>query len=220
MAKVASDVLIRVQRTFGDEASVQVTDEDVLRWINDAQREIVMQAEDLLQTITTASTVANQQDYDVPANMFILRSLHFKSAGAPSYTRLKNLSLQEFDEYIDGWDGTAYTGQDPTVYCIYAGKIKLFPIPVSSGTDDLKIYFSRRPIDVVNDASTIDLPEEYFNAVVSYCLSKAFEMDEDWGAAANLAGQSTADVKRNAERHNKGSWETYPTISPSYDDLW
>ena len=39
----ASDVLIRVKRTFGDEAGVQITNSDIFSWLNDGQIEIARQ---------------------------------------------------------------------------------------------------------------------------------------------------------------------------------
>lgn len=216
---LVQDVADRVRRQFGDESSVQVTDTDIIRWVNDAQREIIAQTEDLLQTSVTTNTVANQQDYDVPPDMFVLRSLHYKPVSVSSFIRLKSLSMEQFDEYIDGWEGSLYAASDPIVYHIYAGKIRLFPIPATAQTNVLKIYYSRKPVDVAALVDTVDLPDTYFNAVVSYCLAKSFEMDEDWGAAANMAGQMNSDVRRNQNRHNTPAWETYPTIGVRAEDM-
>lgn len=216
---LVQDVADRVRRQFGDESSVQVTDTDIIHWVNDAQREIVAQSEDLLQTSVLTSTVANQQDYDVPTDMFVLKSLHYKPTSLTSFIRLKALSMEEFDEYIDGWEGSLYAASDPIVYHIYAGKIKLFPVPVVDITNGLKIYYSRKPVSATSLSDTVDLPDSYFNAVVSYCLAKSFEMDEDWGAAANMAGQMNSDVRRNQNRHNTPAWETYPTIGVRAEDM-
>ena len=38
---IVSDVMLRVRRTFGDEAAVQVTDDDLIRCVNYAQVEII-----------------------------------------------------------------------------------------------------------------------------------------------------------------------------------
>ena len=40
--KTVQDVLLSVKRQFGDESGVQVTDSDIVRWVDDAQREISM----------------------------------------------------------------------------------------------------------------------------------------------------------------------------------
>ena len=60
------DVLTRVRRTFGDEAGIQITQDDVIRWINDAQREAVMQNEGLLQKVGYVASTADTQEYTLP----------------------------------------------------------------------------------------------------------------------------------------------------------
>lgn len=216
---LVSEVLVRAQRIFGDEAGVQLTEQDVIRWVNDAQREIIVQTEDLLQASSLANTVANQQDYSLPTDLATLRSVHYKIPGTQSFVRLKSLSMQEFDEYADGWEGTQFTATSPIVYHVYANTIRLFPIPASGGTGTLKIYYARKAANVTLTSDTLDLPETYFNAVVAYVLARAYEMDEDWGAASNMNAQIAADVRRNQERHNKTAVETYPTISPRAEDM-
>lgn len=215
------EVKTRVKRQFGDEASVQVTDEDITRWVNDAQRDIVMKNETVLQTTALTSSVANQQDYSFPATLLVLRGIHYKKALTdPSFYKLRGMSYQEFDEYIDGWEGTSYGPSHPMTYTTYGDSIKMFPIPVDSVTDNIKIVFSRQPTDVDDDADTLDLPLAYHNAIVEYCLSKAYELDEDWGAANNLAAQYDVSVKLNKERENWGNHEQYPRITVSLEDYW
>lgn len=215
------DLKTRVKRQFGDTAGIQVTDDDITRWANDAQRDIVMRNETVLQTISTTDAVAEQQDYAFPSDLLVLRGIHYKRVdGDPSFYKLKGMSYQEFDEYIDGWDGTAYGPSHPIVYTTYANTISLFPIPVSSGTDNLKITYSRQPVDLESDTDEIDLPLPYHNSVVDYCLSRAYELDEDWNAANMMKGKYDTGVALNKERENWGNHEAYPRMTVLLEDYW
>lgn len=214
------DVKTRVKRQFGDEAAVQVTDSDIERWVNDAQRDIVMRNETVLQKSSLTDSVGQQQAYALPDDLLILRALHWKNNSDPSYYRLKGMSFQEFDEYIDGWDGTVYQASNPMVYTIFEKSIKLFPTPAETGTENLKIFYNRQPVDLLTDEQILDLPIEYHNAVVSYCLTKAYELDEDWPAATNLAQQKEADIRLNKERESWNNTEHYPRITVLNEDLW
>src|SRR5215212_5975441 len=98
-----SDIKTRIKRTFGDESGVQVTDEDIVRWINDAQRAIVTQNESLLEVTALASLVAGTQEYTLPADILILKAIHIKPSGYTSYISLKGYSFAEFNEYMNGW---------------------------------------------------------------------------------------------------------------------
>src|SRR5215813_3046774 len=98
---IVSDVVIRVRRIFGDEAAVQVTDDDIIRWINDGQIEVVKHNEGALQKSDLVDLVANQSTYAMPADLLIVRALRFKYTSMQSFSRLKYKSLQEFDELIE-----------------------------------------------------------------------------------------------------------------------
>jgi hypothetical protein len=216
-----SDVIVRVQRQFGDESGVQITSDDVTRWANDAQRDIVLRNESVLQTTGTANSVANQQAYAFPQNLLVLRSIHYKREdGDLAFYKLKGMSYTEFDEYIDGWEGTAYGPSYPIVYTTYADQILLFPIPVSSGTNNIKIVYSREPTELTSDVDQIDLPLPYHNAVVDYCLAKAYQLDEDWNAAGVLSNEYNASVNLNRERENWNNHEVYPRITTNIEDFW
>lgn len=211
----------RVKRQFGDMAGTQITNDDIIRWANDAQRDIVMRNETVLQTISATDAVAEQQEYAFPDDLLVLRGIHYKRMDAdPAFYKLRGMSFQEFDEYIDGWDGTAYGPSHPIVYMTYANTINLFPIPVSSGTGNIKIIYSRQPTDLVSDTDDIDLPLAYHNAVVEYCLARAYELDEDWNAANVKETQYNTTVNLNKERENWGNHEAYPRMTTLLEDYW
>lgn len=217
------DVKTRVKRQFGDESGVQVTDGDIVRWVNDAQRDIVNQNEGILEKITTADAVLGQQDYTEPTDLFVLHSITYKrSADERGYFRLQYLSLQDFNQYVDGWDGSFYANSRPQIYTRFGGTLKFFPIPDASFVGAIKLYYQRRPVDVANDGDTLDLPEQYHNAVVNYCLGQAYELDEDWDSSGNKFQQMTADVTSNREREKWVAQETYPIIGvrPEDQDDW
>lgn len=215
---ILSDVKTRVRRTFGDESSVQVTDADIVRWVNDGQREVVMMNNELLEKITTANTVQGQQDYTIPTDCYTIRSILYRSGASSSYFKLLGQSLQEFDEYIDGWDGTIYGQSDPAIYTAFANTIKLFPIPATSLTAGLKLYYYRYPVDVALDADAIDLPLPYHSAIVEYCLKQAYELDEDWTSVQNKASEFNTSVTGQKVSEKDAKAETYQLITVMRSD--
>lgn len=213
MSLTLADVKMRVRRTFGDEASVQVTDDDIVRWCNDGQREVVSMNPELLEAIVATSTVAGQQDYIIPTNVRKIRSISYKSADMQSYIQLTSLSMQEFDIKASGWDGTAYGQSDPGYYCTFAGNIKLFPTPNLPVTNGLKLYFYRMPTDLVNDADVIDLPENYHSAIVQYVMKQAYEMDENLESSNFKGSEFNASVSGQRVQEKDNAAATYQRIS-------
>lgn len=215
---IVSDIQTRVKRTFGDESGVQVTDTDIIRWINDGQRQIVLQNEGLLETTATADAVSGQQEYALPADTLIFRSVKYKTVGYNAYYHMKGFSFNEFNEYIDGWEGEAYVNGIPEIYTLYAGNLILFPIPSDSFANALKIYYNRKPIEVETSVDTPDLPELYHESLVKYCLQQAYELDEDLEAAGAKSQELVGDIQLLRGRQDWKNQETYPTITVLMED--
>lgn len=214
------DVKTRVKRQFGDEAQAQINDTDIVRWINDAQRFVVMQSDSLLQKSATADLVASQQDYSMPTDLLILRSISQRISESMPYYPMTGYSLQEFDQRIGGWDSSDVNKGTAGYYCTYGSVFKLWPIPQTSITAGLKIYYSRTPTDVVLDADTIDLPLMYHNAVVNYCLQQAYELDDaSWDAAKLKSDQVLTDIHMNKGRENRNPTSSYGRITVLPEDL-
>ena len=216
---IVSDIYNRVKRQFGDESGVQVTDTDILRWINDGQRQIVMANEGLLETTATSSSVVNDGDYSLPADLLILRSVSYKAPGNAFYSQLKGMSFTAFNKYVDSWDGDTLTVGVPEVYTSYAGNIILYPIPSQAVTNGIKIYYQRKPTDLTLSSETPDLPVLYHETLVKYCLQQAYEMDEDWEASVAKGTEFSTDLSLLRGREDWKVQETYPVISILPEDL-
>lgn len=220
IAMTVTDIFVRVARTFGDESAVQVEFADIIRWINDAQREAVMQHEGLLLGEVYIDLEA-QAEYAIPAEVFTIQSLSVRNTVTESYYPLRALSTATLNEYFPGWDGPDFGSGRPQIYTTdQSNSLILFPTPNVGALvgDGIKIICSKYPNDVIDDTSPIDLPPYYHSYVEHFCMMKAYEKDEDWESADRKAQliQSTLDFN-----NNRGSWfgrETYPSVSPMVED--
>lgn len=210
------EVATRVKRTFGDEAGVQITDDDILRWINDAQEEIVVSNEGLMETTSLADVTQDVAEYDSPADLSVLRSLKYKGY------RLKVMSLAEFNEYIDGYDAapgvSPYGSGIPEIFTVWEGKITLFPKPNETLTGALKLYYIKHPIPVATLADSLSVPLQYHTAIVNYCLQQAYELDEDPQKAATKEAQFDKRMMQLNDRNKWTGQEYYPRITTLPED--
>lgn len=221
-ALTANDIATRVKRQFGDESGVQVMNDDILRWINDAQREAFSQHENLRTAFTVQNLSVGQEDYSLPADCINIQTVRIKQDSASnSYYDLRYLARSVFAEMINGTDGgNDWPNGTPAFYTRGDSEdtIHLFPAPDTAVTSGLKIVYSRYSVDLATLNSEIDLPEYYHQYVLEYCLMKAYEMDEDWEAADKKAAyvQSTLDFNNNRE-----GWfgrQTYPVVVTTDED--
>lgn len=215
-----SELVTYVKRTFGDESGVQVEDADVIRWINAAQREAVMHNTSLLQTTSTIDIVQDQDEYSLPSDMLVLRSMRLKLPGMTSFQYIESKNLQEFDKHIAGWDGDAWSSNRPFIYTVYNDSVFLFPKPNQASLGGLKVLYSRKPTELTNSSDPLDLPDQYHNAIIKFCLQQANEMDEDYEASTVHAAQFKSDVDRLSFQQHYGARETYPVITVNPDDAW
>jgi hypothetical protein len=214
---LVQDVITRLQRQFGDEASVQVTPADVIRWINDCQREVVMQHENLFQATGTIDTVAGTNVYPLPTDAISIQLLEGRDTVDSSYFQLRYLSPEALAQEVPDYSASSGT---PVFYTRGAaeGNLTLIPTPDSSITGGIRLQYSRYSQDVSSATDALDLPEYYHQVVLEFCLMKAYEMDENWEAADRKAQyvQSTVDFNNNRE-----GWfghSTYPSVTTVAED--
>lgn len=211
-----------VKRTFGDESGVQVTDSDIVSWINACQRQIVLQNEGLLEKTAVANSVQGQADYSLStlsSDILVFRGLMYKDTGQTAYFKLKGLSLNELNEVIDGWNGDSNALGTPQYYTVFENKISVYPVPSSSVTSAIKIFYTRQPVDIANDTDIPDLPLLYHDAIVNFCLMRAYELDENLQAASAKGQQVESDLKTLRGRDDWKQQETYPTITILWEDM-
>jgi hypothetical protein len=138
---IVSELAIRVKRQFGDESSVQVTDDDIIRWVNAGVSEIARKNQ-LLETKANSSIIAGTADYSYPTDLLTLIAVRANTVS------LLKLSPSAIDDYV--YDTS--TPGCPTAYSTFGRIITLYPTPNAAGT--LTISYTAKPAVV---AETSDL---------------------------------------------------------------
>lgn len=206
---LVSDVVTRVERQFGDEASVQINEADIIRWVNDAVREIST-ANDLTQATGTMNSVVGTNTYDFPSDLMSIRAIYYDNQKLQSYSKA------EYDEYINESDPNEVQSGTPFLYTRWGGSFVLYPKPDSVKV--IKLLYLQLPGQLGDTAAIIPLPDIYFNRVVEYCLQQAYQTDEDWEAATQMSGQFEDGLMKLKERETATNVEYYPSITVLPDD--
>ena len=200
---IVSEISTRVKRLFGDQANVQIDDTDIIRWVNDAQHELALQNQ-LFQTVASVSTVIAQATYTTPADGITLRAIEYNQS------KLQALNYNEAEQYIVG-TAQSTTGGTPQQFWIWANTINLYPVPDSIGT--LKIFYTRQPATVTLVTDTPELPLQYHNAIVQYCLKQAYELDENWQGVQIKSNEFDTATKTLKDNNDWQERDFYPMIT-------
>jgi len=213
--KTGTQVSVRVKRQFGDPDGRQITDNDILLWINSAQQEIVSQ-NPILKETTDTDVVSGQDLYTYPAQRVqYIEALHY--SGVP----LQYYSFQEAQEYILSPPviATYPTNVKPKIWYERAGNVYLYPKPMENVTDGLRLFYVAQPLELDVLSDTLTVPDKYFQRVVDFVLARAYQLDENWEAAQYKQQEYAIAMGMLANQQNVGQTNTYPTNTARIEDL-
>lgn len=203
----AAEVANYVKRQFGDESGVQITDTDIFRWLNSAQLEIISQIAPIHAKGTT-DIVSGQKTYDLTGlNIFRIESLHYDGR------RVEPISFQEAERKIIKKDYSVQISGIPAFWYEFAGQVSFWPVPSSSITNGLEIYYVKMPSKITQGSDLLAVPDKFFEAVVAWILAKAYELDEEFDQAANQRTYFQNRIMEQNGEEGTSAFSTYPTIT-------
>jgi len=208
---LVSDIIARVRRTIGDTNSVEVTDADIIRWINDGMREIVI-ASELLQTKSFTAPLANVSHYQLPTDILKTHSLKYKGVS------LDFVSLEQAEKLFPNKDdASSYPSGTPTHYWIWGGELYLYPAPDFTGTNEIVLYYNRTPAEVAVSGDTPEIPSAYHNRLVEYCMAQAYELDENMASSSAKMQQFQGNLQNMRSLSEWENQDFYPFITDLQD---
>jgi len=205
--KTVQDVINNVTRVFGDEAGVQLSNNDIIRWINEAQREINRQNA-VLQQIATTTLNAGQADYSLAS---ITPPIYEINSLLINGRRVGNISVSQAEESISLADPESYETGAPQFWYEWANTITFWPVPSTAGT--IKIRYTAIPTDIAADNDTLTIPDEYFMDIINYVLKMAYEMDENPEMMQAKSVEFNQSLAERGEQFRNAEHMTYPKIT-------
>lgn len=211
ISRTAQEILKYVQRQFGDESGVQITEDDVVRWINAGQDEIFRRNEPIKAT-SSADLVAGQHTYEFPGDILKIQSILVN--GVPIESR----SYQEGEEYVLSNDPLRTQTGAPQIWYEWGGEFTFWPTPDKDSLAGIVVKYIKSPVRLTNISSDLSIPDTYFNRLLEFVLQQAYELDENWSAADMKASQFGTNLD---SQMNQGSvqYDTYPRITVLEEDM-
>lgn len=193
MPITAQSIIRRCVETLQDPTSIRWPVAELVRYLNDGQREVALYRPDSLVTNATLTCVAGTKQA-LPAGASKLIEVVRNAAGSKKAVRLTNREI--LDAQIPGWHNTAgvaevlhfmYDPRDPKVFYVY---------PPATTSAQLDIVYSAYPADVAEPADAslytavtgnIGLPDIHANALQDYILYRAYTKDSEYAGNAARA---------------------------------
>lgn len=206
-----NDVVEYVKRQFGDEAAIQITSGDIIRWINSAQDEIFRISEPL-KTSATTDLVAGQSQYAFPDNVMRIQSIYINGKPIPQR------GVQEAEEYALNDDPTQTQQATPLFWWEWAGTLNFYPTPDTDGSASIKFNYIKAPTKVTGTTDDLSVPDAYYNRVLEYVMGQAYELDDNLEAASVKGNQFNQNLK-SYEGTDDTADNVYPTITILEEDI-
>lgn len=191
----AQSIIRRAVETLQDTTSVRWPVNELVRYLNDAQREVVLYRPDSMVTNATVTCSAGSRQ-KLPDNGSKLIEVIRNAASGSTKKSVRMINREILDAQTPGWHnivGTVdilhfmYDPRDPRVFYVY---------PPATASAQLDIVYAAYPTDITEPSDgalytavsgNISLPDIYGNAVLDYILYRAYTKDSEYAGNAQRA---------------------------------
>jgi hypothetical protein len=206
MSTTAQSIVLEVQDTLQDIEGVRWPAAELLRHINDEQRELVKLRPDIKATTTTMPLVSGTRQL-LPAKFMALIDITRNTAGSKRMVR--KTSMEQLDAVAPDWHSSK-AGPEVIHFMHDMREPRAFYVWPPSAGARVELVASQYPTDVGAIGDSIDLADEWKQALMDGVLHRAYAKDAEYGGNAEL---SVAYLnKRNAAL--KSQLESTAAVAP------
>lgn len=184
MAFTAGDVTTRAAIILQDEDNVRWPVSELLGWVNDGAKEVVIRRPAAHATVATLTLVVGDSQELPAAGIQVLDIICNIAANDSRGRAITLVSAQLLDDIDPSWR-TATPASSAYHYTFDERAPRRFGIypAVAAGTK-VEAKYSSAPAAADDAADAIDLPDEYLPALVSYVLYRAYAKDSEFANGA------------------------------------
>lgn len=205
MSITAQSILRRVVETLQDKTSIRWPVAELVRYLNDGQREVVLYRPDSMVTNATLDLEPQESKQSIPSNGSKLIDVIRNTEGTKRAVRLTTRTI--LDAQSPDWHSHPNATNEIHHYMFDPRDPKTFYVyPPAGDTCSVEIVYSSFPTDIQEPADgslytavvgNISLPDIYGNILQDYILYRAYTKDSEYAgngarAQAHYAAFSAA----------------------------
>jgi len=181
------DILGRASIILQDSTNVRFPNDELLKFFNDAQKEVVLHRPDAnMQNVNNFTCVAGSKQ-TIPTTGLRLVDV-VRNVGGRAITQVDRKIL---DETLPNWHETTADGTRKIEHFIFdpADPKHFYVYPKATTAFQLEIVFSAAPSDISisnfsTDTTTISVDDVYANSLLDYILYRAYQKDSEFAGNA------------------------------------
>lgn len=183
-------------KTIIDKASIQLLDTgntrwtraELLYWINDAQRQIVIMSPNATNKVATYKLAAGTRQSIPSDGWTLLEVIRYMGTDGTKPGRAIRLTSRELlDSFNPDWHSDP-TSSTPKHYVFdLQDQTSFFVYPPNNGNGYIQVNYSPDPTDLVSENETIKLNNIFETAILDYVLYRACSKDAEYAPGLQLA---------------------------------
>ena len=206
----ASNIINKAGLLLQDPSFARWTRNELLGWVNDGQRQIILQVPNATNKLAVVPLVLGTKQAIPTDGWALLELIRFcqNSDGTGPGRAPRITSRELIDSYNPDWhsdepalmpDSYIFDQQDQTAYYVY---------PPSTGKGYMFLNYSPTPVDLASETELVYIPDIYQTALLDYVMYRACSKDAEYAPGLQLAtGYYTTFIqtlasKRSAEAGN------------------
>jgi len=184
----AQSIIRRVVETLQDKTSIRWPIAELVRYLNDGQREIVLYRPDSMVTHATVLLEPNNSKQTIPANGSKLIEVIRNSQG--SKRAISMTSRKVMDAQTPEWHSHTNSANEIRHFMFDPRDPKTFYVyPPAGAASNVDIVYSSYPTDIQEPADgaiytavtgNISVPDIYGNVLQDYILYRAYSKDSEY----------------------------------------
>lgn len=219
MSITAQSIIRRCVETLQDNTSIRWPVNELVRYLNDGQREIVLHRPDAMRTNAAVSLIAGSRQ-SLPANGTKLIEVVRNTSGNKRAVRQVNREI--LDSQSPGWHNLTgvtevlhfmYDPRDPTTFYVYP--------PAAASGASVDVVYAAMPTDITEPADgalytavsgNISVPDIYGNVLQDYILYRSYTKDSTFAGNAARAQAHYAQFANALGLEVKATVAVAPTV--------
>jgi hypothetical protein len=212
MATITTSAIIsKVSTLLQDATNIRWTTTELLDWLNDGQREIVMYKPNACVKNTDVALVAGTKQ-TIPADGINLIDIPRNTGGNAIRPTNRNI----LDAQIPDWHASSRQNAKVQHYCYTPNDPRTFYVfPPSPGTNSVEIIYCAAPA-AATIGGVISIDDIYAAPLTNYIAYRAYSKDAEYAENSGLAqayyqafitqitGKATAETITDPNTHTKG----------------
>lgn len=184
----AKSIIDKASSLLLDPSNVRWTRSELLGWINDAQRQIVLMSPNATNKVGIFQLIAGTRQ-SIPSDGWSLLDVirYMGTDGTKPGRALRIVSQEVLDAFNPNWHSSTpsvvpqsymFDQQDQTVFYVY---------PPNTGKGWVQVNYSPEPMELTLETQTITVRDIFQTAILDYVMYRACSKDAEYAPGVALA---------------------------------